>query len=130
MKLLPYDADESEGKDNYSSRITLKTSRTIAAETDADSLAFDNLAEIVKYDIATGRRDMTAVPGNANPKEGEFKVSIDERDTSATELVTLTPPTGIETGIELTLQVLAVSVVGLAIIAIGIVVIKKKVLTK
>ena len=73
---------------------------------------------------------MTAVPGNANPKEGEFKVSIDERDTSATELVTLTPPTGIETGIELTLQVLEVSVVGLAIIAIGIVVIKKKVLTK
>lgn len=130
VKLLPYDADESEGKDNYSSKITLKTSRTIAAETDADSLAFDNLAEIVKYDIATGRRDMTAVPGNANPKEGEFKVSIDERDTSATELVTLTPPTGIETGIELTLQVLAVSVVGLAIIAIGIVVIKKKVLTK
>ena len=44
-------------------------------------------------DIATGRRDVTAIPGNADPKNGEFNVSIDERDSSATELVTLTPPT-------------------------------------
>lgn len=126
VKLMPYDVDSTK----YSSRITLKTTRTVAAESDADSLAFDNLAEIIKYDIPTGRRDVTTVPGNANPKYGEFISAIDERDSSATEIVTLTPPTGIETGIELTLQILAVSVIGLAIIAIGIIVIKKKVLTK
>ena len=125
-KLLPYEADNTK----YSSSIRLTTSRTVAAESDADSLAFDNLAEIVKYDNNTGRRDVTSVPGNADPKKGEFEVAIEERDTSATELVTLTPPTGIASTTELVAQVLAVVVIALGIVAIGIVVIKKKVLTK
>ena len=125
-KLLPYEVDNTK----YSSAITLKISRTIAAESDADSLAFDNIAEIVKYESASGRRDYTTLPGNANPVEGEFATAISERDSSATELVTLTPPTGIDPKMELTIQVLAITVVALGIVAIGIVFIKKKVLTK
>ena len=125
-KLLPYDADSTK----YSSKIALKVSRTIAAESDANSLAFDNLAEIVKYEVTTGRRDMTSIPGNANPLNGEFVSAIDERDSSATEIVTLTPPTGINSKAELTLQILVISIVALGIVAIGIIVIKKKVLTK
>lgn len=126
VKLLPYDADNT----NYSSKITLKTTRTVAAETDSNSLAFDNLAEIIKYDIPTGRRDVTTVPGNANPKKGEFETAVQERDSSATELVTLIPPTGSETEAILIIQVLAISLVALTIIVIGIIVIKKKVLVK
>ncbi len=125
-KLLPYDQDPSQ----YQSVISSTLTRTIASEDDANHVAFDNLAEIVKIDNTAGRRDVTAIPGNADPKEGEFDVSITERDASATELITLTPPTGIEAENELTLQILVIIAVGLGIVATGIVIIKKKVLTK
>ncbi len=131
VDLVPYNAYNAEdASTQYMTKMNLKTARTIAAESDADSLAFDNLAEIVKYEIATGRRDLTSTPGNANPSLGEFNASIDERDSSATELVTLTPPTGIGVNVELTLQILGIVVIALAIIAVGVVIIKKKVLSK
>lgn len=121
-KLLPY----SNNPDSYKSQIALTVSKTVSAQ-DKD-LTYDNLAEIVKIQNTVGRRDMLAIPGNANPKLGEFEQSIKERDTSATELVTFTPPTGTETEVTITAQVLMVTLAALAIIAVGIVVIKKKVL--
>ena len=124
VELVPYLADEN----NYKATITLKTTRTVSAQTDADSIALDNLAEIVKYENTVGRRDVTAVPGNTNPKLGEFEVSLSERDSSATELVTLTPPTGLEVGTGMLIQILAVTAIALVILASGVVIIKKKVL--
>lgn len=121
-KLLPYENNQ----DAYKSQIALMVSKTVSAQ-DKD-LTYDNLAEIVKIQNTVGRRDMLAVPGNANPTLGEFTASIEERDASATELVTFTPPTGIEAEVPMTTQILIVTLVALVIVAVGIVIIKKKVL--
>ena len=93
-------------------------------------MTFDNIAEVVKFENEVGRRDILAIPGNADPKEGEFSTSLLEKDQSATEIITLTPPTGIDKVNFLSFQVLGVVVVALAILAGGIVIIKKKVIEK
>ena len=123
-KLLPY--DKSENPENYKSEIELTVSKTVSAE-DKD-LSFDNIAEIVKFQNTVGRRDTLTVTGNANPKLGEFPEALKERDSSATELITFTPPTGIEANVTMTTQVLIVIMIAAAIVVIGILIIKKKVL--
>ena len=114
----------------YMTKMKLVTSRTIASESDADDMSFDNLAEVLRFENEVGRRDILAIPGNADPSVGPFATSLSERDQSATEVVTLTPPTGADYLNIMTFQVLLVVLAGLVIVAIGIVVIKKKVLTK
>lgn len=124
-KLLPYTVDQDACK----SQIELTITRTVSAQNGtADDMSYDNITEIVKLQNTVGRRDMEAIPGNANPRMGEFKASIQERDSSATESVIFTPPTGIKTEITMTAQVLLVTAIALAIIAVGVVIIKKKVL--
>lgn len=110
------------------SQITLRVTRTIAAAKDTDDLTFDNLAEIVKFENTVGRRDVASVTGNANPHLGEFETALYEADSSATELITFTPPTGLEVDTGMTFQILLITVVALSIIVVGIVIIKKKVL--
>ena len=123
-ELVPYEVDP----ENYKSDLTLTVTKVVAAQSDADNLSFDNLAEIVKIENSVGRRDNTSVPGNANPKRGEFETSMEERDASATELVTFTPPTGIEAEVVLTTEILIMVVIALAVIVVGIIIIKKKIL--
>lgn len=127
-KLSVIDISNGEITDANKSSITLSTSRIVAAAKDTDDLTFDNLVEIVKFENTVGRRDVTATPGNANPHLGEFETAIYETDSSATELVTFTPPTGLEVQSGMTFQVLLVVVIALGIVAIGVVIIKKKVL--
>lgn len=119
----------------YSSLIGLTITKAVSAEDDADNLAYDNLTEIVKFENTVGRRNVTAIPGNCNPKElhenepiGEFAAALKEIDSSATELITFIPPTGIETEKVINTELLIVVVASLTIISIGIVVIKKKIL--
>ena len=123
----------------YQTSMKILVKRTIASESETDDMTFDNIAEILKFENEVGRRDIIATPGNANPSNAEplagedpnvFGESLKERDQSATEVVTLTPPTGINIYGLMTLQVLLVVLAGLVIIAVGIVLIKKKVLTK
>ncbi len=123
-----YYLENSDSDENvaFKSQIDLLVSKTVSAQ-DKD-LTYDNLAEIVKVQNTAGRRDMLTIPGNANPKLGEFAASIKERDASATELVTFTPPTGIDAEVPMTTQILIVTLVALVIVAVGIVIIKKKVL--
>jgi hypothetical protein len=102
--------------------------RSIDAGINDDDLSFDNVAEIVKLDNTAGRRDVTTIAGNSNPKEGEFATALKERDSSATELITFSPPTGISARENLTIQIALVSIAALGIVAVGIVFIKKKVL--
>ena len=122
VKLLPYEHNQ----DTYKSQIALTVSKTVSAE-DTD-LSFDNIAEIVKFQNTVGRRDALAVTGNANPKLGEFAESLKERDSSATELITFTPPTGIETEVTMKTQILIVIAIAAVIVVGGILIIKKKVL--
>ena len=113
----------------FKSDIILTVTKTVSAQDDADNLAYDNLTEIVKFENSVGRRDETTVVGNANPKDEDiFNTSIKERDASATELITFTPPTGINAQSQLKIQVLIITVGALALVVLGIVVIKKKVL--
>ena len=114
----------------YMTSMKLLTTRTIASESEADDMSFDNLSEVLRFENEVGRRDILAIPGNADPSVGPFETSLAERDQSATEVVTLTPPTGADYARLITFQVLIVVLIGLVIVAVGIVVIKKKVLSK
>ena len=124
-ELIPYVANAQDNSGAIS-EINLRVTRTISAESDADNLTYDNLAEIVKYENTFGRRDTATISGSTNPKLGEFIPAIEERDSSATELITFTPPTGSEADSALTAQILIVTAIAIAIVIVGIVIIKKK----
>ncbi len=130
-KLVPYISDQTTDKSAYRSQIILTVTRTVSAgvQDSADNLTYDNLTEIVKFENSVGRRDVVTTAGNANPKFGEFITSLEERDTSATELVTFTPPTGIEVEAQMTTQVLIIVIGAIGVVVLGIIVLKKKVLT-
>ena len=142
---------DNEQEVKYMSQIELTISKVISAQDDTESLEFDNLAEIIKYENAAGRRDTVATPGNASPKgsivddtieangkiyrttrvaKGEFAGALKERDTSATEVITFTPPTGVEAKAVLITELLVMSAIALAVMSIGIIIIKKKVVSK
>ena len=130
VRLVPYGAtlNNSDLTYGYTTFMNMNMTRSIDAEINDSDASFDNIAEIVKLENTAGRRDVTTIAGNADPKLGEFAVSLTERDSSATELITFTPPTGMNARTILTLQIALATVAGLAIVAIGIVVIKKKIL--
>ena len=117
---------EVNGNDNkYTSDLFLVITRTVSSQDDEKNLTFDNVAEIVKSMNTVGRRDIKVVSGNANPKYGEFEIAIKERDSSATEIVTFTPPTGIDMNTNLMNQVLIMTTVGLMIVGAGVIIIKR-----
>lgn len=122
--------------------IKLTVSKSIAAE--SDDIQIDNFAEILKYTNTVGRKDLKALTGNSDPakiykaigdKKGMsadristgYVSNVYERDSSVTETVTLTPPTGTSIFIW-RLQVAGAIAFGMAIVAGGIILIKKKVL--
>lgn len=126
--LYPFAIAEENEAYNYKSEIALTVTKTVSAEDDADNLAYDNIAEIIKYENFVGRRDEATIPGNANPEVEQFEETLKERDESATELVTFTPPTGLRVETGMTLQILFISGIALVILAVGVVIIKKTVL--
>ena len=118
--------------------ISLNVSRFYSSESDAEDI--DNLAEILKVENTAGRRDARNIAGNANPfksdDEGEpigiYAVANlgREKDASATELITLSPPTGLSPEESRLVQLAIVVLISVTIVAVAIVVIKKKVLIK
>ena len=136
VKLVPNVANADTGI-AYLSAMNLTVTKFVGA--DSDDLQIDNIAEIIKYENAVGRRDELTVPGNQNPAEAlETRTDIGrnptvssgmvyERDTSATEVITLSPPTGSSLMVW-KMQVALASTVGLIILCGGIILIKKKVL--
>ncbi len=88
-----------ETSNQYAGIVYLTADREVGAETDMDNLNFDNIAEIIEFTTPSGRRtNFKTTIGNAEiaDKKGVYKVSLEEPDASATELVTLTPPTGLD----------------------------------
>ena len=116
--------------------IYLDVSRFYSSESDTSDI--DNIAEIIKFENTAGRRDVRTVAGNSNPYElgsngdpiGVYSVAGKEVDTSATEVITLSPPTGLDAKESRTIQLVAVTLVAVTLIAVGIVLIKKKVLIR
>ena len=130
-KLYPYSSNDEK----YKTEMKLTVTKVVSAQDQADNLAFDNVTEILKYENSAGRRNVTAVPGDVDPKKGEFIQKINDNeseildiDSSATELITFVPPTGIEEESVLITQMAIVAVIGMIVLAGGIIYIKKKVL--
>lgn len=136
VELVPYAASkENSDTTNTSCQAAVKMvmTRSIDSQIDEDDLSYDNIAELVKLENTVGKRDIKTVAGNVDPKggllgDGEFAASLDERDASATELITFTPPTGLDTRTSLTTEMLIVGIAALAILGTGIVLIKKYVI--
>ena len=107
-----------EQEKTFSGNITLELSKVLNPEEEGDDMTYENMAEIVQFTTLTGRRTNFATTiGNANiqeiqerinnkeipfdtpdtPNSGsiEFMTATLEPDTSATETVTLIPPTGL-----------------------------------
>ena len=137
-KTTPYTAENNY--DNATASINLTVSRYYSSEEDSSDI--DNIAEIIKVENTVGRRDIRTIAANTSTYEladgatgydetvDIYTISNDEPDTSATEVITLSPPTGLDTGLQLTLQIIAIVLVAGVILAAGIIVIKKKVLIK
>ncbi len=133
VDLKPVEAEQG----NYMASMNLTITRYVGS--DSDDLQIDNVAEIIKYNNKVGRRDELTIAGNQVPALAlEKHVDLTtpptvssgmqyERDTSATEVITLSPPFGSELS-TWKLQVIGSITAGLAVVAGGIVLIKKKVL--
>ena len=119
--------DEAVYKTDYkvASILEITVVKKTSSQDDAKNMSYDNLAEIVMYENSVGRRDMTTVPGDTRPMLGEFVTSLNGRDSSASELVTFTPPTGINYKEVMNNQLIIAVVAGLTILAVGTVIIKK-----
>lgn len=88
--LTPYSS--SLTKTGSSGRIYLVASQVLAGEKDTESMTYDNSAEIIQYTTLTGRiTKLTTTIGNLDVTDPDY-----EDDSSFTERVTLTPPTGLE----------------------------------
>ena len=94
-----------------------------------DSLYLSKENKFIEMYNDVGRRDEDTIQGNANPALGAFEAAV-ENDSSATEVITLTPPTGLSSKVIFMIQILSVVLSGIAIMTVGIIAIKKKVLTK
>ena len=112
--------------------IKIATSKVISAETSTDDMQYENLAEIIQYTSQTGRRTNYATTiGNASAATGEFASAMTELDTSATEVITLTPPTGLDRAnrvirdvVETTTKGIGFGVVGVALVFAGLVIVR------
>ena len=103
VDLLPYSASKENGDTTDVScmaTMSMVITRSIDSQISDDDLSYDNIAELIKLENTVGKRDIETISGNIDPKggslgEGEFAASIDERDSSATEVITFTPPYGL-----------------------------------
>ena len=126
INTTPY--DDTRVGSNHLASISLTVSRYYASDIDIEEV--ENITEILTWYNDVGRRDPDTVQGNVKPALGSIAALTLENDASATEVVTLSPPTGAITTVMYAIQVMAVTLSALTILAGGIVLIKKKVLTK
>lgn len=127
--LEPYMANNNVNRSTGA--IALNISRFYSSELDVADI--DNLAEIIKFENTAGRRDSRNIAGNANPYnvDGIYAAAQGkEKDASATEVITLSPPTGLSAEESRLTQLILVVLISVTLVAIAIVVIKKKVLIK
>ena len=107
-------------KPGENTTVDLVLSKTLSPQDEADTLSYENIAEILQLSNTVGRRDMDAVVGNQEPDEEPA-----EYDSDFIERITITPPTG-----ENRAYYFVLGTIVLIILIGGIVLIKRKVLTK
>ena len=107
-------------KPGENTTVDLVLSKTLSPQDEADTLSYENMAEILQLSNTVGRRDMDALAGNQEPDQEPA-----EYDTDFTERVIITPPTG-----ENRAYYFVLGAVVLVILLGGIILIKRKVLPK
>lgn len=98
--------------------LELTLSKTLATSSADEDPTFDNIAEVLQYTNTVGRR--ADIPGNQDPTKAPI-----EADSDWTETVRITPPTG-----ENRAYYYVITGVVLTMVAVGVFVIKRKVLDK
>lgn len=119
-QLIPV-TESTKGSPNTYDSTKLVLSQTITPENKSDNLTYENVVEIIKISNDVGRRMAYSIQGNQNPTK-----DIAEIDASRAENVAILPPFGI-------LDICLYAGIGIAVaalIAAGIIGIKKKVLKK
>ena len=106
IQLAPYE----------SKTLSLVLTKTISSSDETDDLSYTNIAEILQYTNLVGRR--ADPPGNYDPAEA---------DTDITETIVILPPFGANKAIT---TYIAIAIAVLALIAGGVIVIKKKLSNK
>ncbi len=137
---MPTDFLIGKSGDNYTQGTDVDYSKTITLETVLSSSTGGELganipsyiAEVVKYSNAAGRRDMDAEPENLSYVHSDDKEmtmeNSNEHDEFWGETIIITKPTGED---KLTpIQIAIITVSSMAVIGVGIVLIKKFVLKK
>lgn len=132
--------------------VYLPVSKLLATETDTDNMLYENIAEVSQFTVLTGRRtNFDTTIGNVDIhevlKQNEEKTPEDdpydkfgsieyvtaalETDTSSTETITLTPPTGlmknrrvIFEAIDTTRDVTQTAVIAIAVVVIVLIITK------
>lgn len=102
----PYkdDVNAKNGAQQYTGKINAVATKILSADdvTQGKGLSYNNIAEVVQYTSLTGRR--TTLPdgngnggviGNANVSDSWTGYLHSEDDTDATEVITISPPTGL-----------------------------------
>lgn len=113
---------DNDPDNNVIATTTISTSKLFAS-TDKGNTGMDNFAEILVIENTVGRRDMSTVYGNYDPRGGA--TSTTDRDETSTEIVTLSPPTGNEENDRTMLIVISI-ICGVAVISGTAVGFKKK----
>ena len=93
--------------------VTTLNVQTLYSSGNKGEAGIDNFAEILVIENDVGRRDITSVYGNYDPRTGAEYTT--ERDESSAETVTLSPPTGNEENEKVMMTVaIIVSIIALA----------------
>lgn len=108
-------------KTGESATKSLVLTQSITPQNADDDLTYDNIAEITKISNTVGRKMAFSIQGNQNPKENPTEV-----DSYRAESVKILPPFGIGNIV----VYVAIAITTLAVLVVGIIFIKKKVLKK
>lgn len=126
-------------KDDSIATVYLPVSKVLATESDMNNMQYENIAEVIQFTVLTGRRtNFDTTIGNADIHEVdkqvgkskyepigsiEFVTAALETDTSSTETITLTPPTGlmrnrrvIREAVDTTTNVIEIAVISIAVV--------------
>ena len=123
-QVIVTDASKANLKPGETTTVNLVLVKTLSSLDDSDDLSYRNIAEILQISNDAGRRDMDAIPGNQDPDvRSPDRVYPMEYDSDLTERVFITPPTG-----ENKAYYFVLGTVVFAILIVGIVLIKRKVL--
>ena len=114
--------EKVDNKATNSTTVPLVLTQTITSENSTDDLTYSNIVEIVKTSNTVGRRNEYSVVGNQYPTKAP-----QELDSDKAEVVKILPPFG-DTARYITIG--AIIIVAIAIGAVGIIFIKKRILTK